>query len=245
MIESVNNERVKEIAKLHDKKYRKINNKFLAVGKHLVEEALKKNLVLELYLLVGTPNTYSFDATYVSEKVMKKLSEQTSSPKELAVCKIENNNEIIGNVVILDNIKDPGNLGTIIRLADWFGIEHIFCSPDTVDVYNTKTIQATMGGLARVKVHYTSLRELIEANPQAPIYGTFLDGENLYDEKLNQKGLIIMGNEGNGISEDLRKVVTHKLYIPNYPLNKESAESLNVAIATAVVCAEFRRQALL
>ena len=94
MIESVNNERVKEIAKLHDKKYRKINNKFLAVGKHLVEEALKKNLVLELYLLVGTPNTYGFDATYVSEKVMKKLSEQTSSPKELAVCKIKNNNEI-------------------------------------------------------------------------------------------------------------------------------------------------------
>ena len=128
MIESVNNERVKEIAKLHDKKYRKINNKFLAVGKHLVEEALKKNLVLELYLLVGTPNTYSFDATYVSEKVMKKLSEQTSSPKELAVCKIENNNEVIGNVIMLDNIKDPGNLGTIIRSAVAFNYKTIILS---------------------------------------------------------------------------------------------------------------------
>ena len=138
MIESVNNERVKEIAKLHDKKYRKINNKFLAVGKHLVEEALKKNLVLELYLLVGTPNTYGFDATYVSEKVMKKLSEQTSSPKELAVCKIENNNEIIGNVIMLDNIKDPGNLGTIIRSAVAFNYQTIILSKECVDVYNGK-----------------------------------------------------------------------------------------------------------
>ena len=132
MIESVNNERVKEIAKLHDKKYRKINNKFLAVGKHLVEEALKKNLVLELYLLVGTPNTYSFDATYVSEKVMKKLSEQTSSPKELAVCKIENNNEII-------TLNNP-NQGLYISGLIWRKM--INFSPDCVllvladDFYN-------------------------------------------------------------------------------------------------------------
>ena len=135
-------------------------------------------------------------------------------------------------------------MGTIIRLADWFGIEHIFCSQETVDIFNTKTIQASMGGLARVQVHYTDLKELIKQNPDCPIYGTFLEGEDLYQKELLQTGLIIMGNEGQGISPELNPLVSEKLYIPNYPRNKESAESLNVAIATAIVCAEFRRQAL-
>ena len=143
----------------------------------------------------------------------------------------------------LDDVQDPGNLGTIIRLADWFGIEHIFCSPNTVDVYNPKTVQATMGGIARVKLHYISLPELIASLEDIPVYGTFLDGENMYTQPLSAYGLIVMGNEGNGIGDEVKRLINRKLYIPNYPAERETSESLNVAIATAVVCAEFRRQA--
>lgn len=143
----------------------------------------------------------------------------------------------------LDDIQDPGNLGTIVRLADWFGIEHIICSQNTVDVYNPKTIQATMGGIARVKVHYTSLPDFIRSLGDTPVYGTFLDGKNMYEQSLSTNGLIVMGNEGNGIGKEVETLISRKLYIPNYPQGQETSESLNVAIATAVVCAEFRRQA--
>lgn len=143
----------------------------------------------------------------------------------------------------LDDIQDPGNLGTIVRLADWFGIEHIICSQNTVDVYNPKTIQATMGGIARVKVHYTSLPDFIRSLGDTPVYGTFLDGKNMYEQSLSTNGLIVMGNEGNGIGKEVESLIGRKLYIPNYPQGQKTSESLNVAIATAVICAEFRRQA--
>lgn len=142
----------------------------------------------------------------------------------------------------LDDIQDPGNLGTIIRLADWFGIEHIFCSQGTVDAYNPKTVQATMGALARVKLHYCDLRALMDSIGNVPIYGTFLDGKNIYEEQLSENGLIVMGNEGNGISREIAQAVNKRLYIPNYPPQRETSESLNVATATAIVCAEFRRR---
>ena len=131
------------------------------------------------------------------------------------------------------------------RLADWFGIEHIFCSPNTVDIYNPKTVQATMGGIARVRLHYTPLPEFIRSLKDIPVYGTFLDGENMYGQPLSKNGLIVMGNEGNGIGKEVEALINRKLYIPNYPASRETSESLNVAIATAVVCAEFRRQAAL
>lgn len=134
-------------------------------------------------------------------------------------------------------------MGTIIRLADWFGIEHIFCSPNSADAFSPKCVQATMGALARVKLHYTSLLDLIRGLPDVPIYATLLDGENIYSQPLSANGLIIMGNEGNGISEEVRKMVNRKLFVPNYPATRSTSESLNVAIATAIVCAEFRRQA--
>lgn len=143
----------------------------------------------------------------------------------------------------LDDVQDPGNLGTIVRLADWFGIEDIFCSPNSADIYNPKAIQATMGGIARVRVHYTPLPELLQSLKDVPVFGTFLDGENIYGQPLSDHGLIIMGNEGKGISREVERLVNRKLYIPNYPANRATSESLNVAIATAVVCAEFRRQA--
>ena len=143
----------------------------------------------------------------------------------------------------LDGVQDPGNLGTIIRIADWFGITDIFCSNETADIYNPKVVQATMGSIARVKLHYTDLKKLIGSlPPDYPIYGTLLDGTDIYKENLSAKGIIVMGNEGNGISPEIRKVINRKLLIPNYPIGRETAESLNVAIATAVTCAEFRRR---
>ncbi len=143
----------------------------------------------------------------------------------------------------LDGIQDPGNLGTIIRLADWFGIEHIVCSPDTADVFSPKTVQATMGALAHVKVHYTELEDYLKAQVarQIPLFGTFLDGENMYTKELSANGIIVMGNEGNGIRPQIEKLINQKLYIPSFPPERETSESLNVAIATAVICAEFRR----
>lgn len=143
----------------------------------------------------------------------------------------------------LDDVQDPGNLGTIIRIADWFGIEHIFCSTNTVDVYSPKVVQATMGALSRVHLHYVSLTDLIgKLNKNVPIYGTLLDGTNIYTQELSTTGLIVMGNEGNGITAEVRQLINRKLYIPNYPEGRDTSESLNVAIATAVTCAEFRRR---
>lgn len=143
----------------------------------------------------------------------------------------------------LDGVQDPGNLGTIIRIADWFGIEHIFCSQSTADLYNPKVVQATMGSIARVKVCYTDLVRLIDRLPRDyPVYGTLLDGADLYAQPLTPHGLIVMGNEGNGISPEVARKVSHRLLIPNYPAGRPTADSLNVAIATAITCAEFKRR---
>jgi TrmH family RNA methyltransferase len=143
----------------------------------------------------------------------------------------------------LDEVQDPGNLGTIIRIADWVGIENIFCSQGTVDVYSPKVVQATMGALSRVHMHYVSLSELIgRLDDSVPVYGTLLDGTNIYMQTLSPTGLIVMGNEGNGITAEVRKLINRKLYIPNYPEGRDTSESLNVAVATAITCAEFRRR---
>ena len=143
----------------------------------------------------------------------------------------------------LDGVQDPGNLGTIVRIADWFGIETIFCSHETADLWNPKVVQATMGSIARVHVCYVNLDEMIAALPHDyPVYGTLLDGTDIYRQPLTANGIIVMGNEGNGISEAIRQRVNRKLLIPNYPQGRPTADSLNVAIATAVTCAEFRRR---
>lgn len=144
-------------------------------------------------------------------------------------------------VLALDGVQDPGNLGTILRIADWFGIHDILCSEGTADVYNPKCVQSCMGALARVKVHYCNLPEvLVETN--APVYGTFLDGGDIYKEELSPGGIIVMGNEGNGISREVARVVTHRLCVPPYPQGSQTTESLNVAVATGIVCAEFTRR---
>lgn len=159
-----------------------------------------------------------------------------------------NNNAINNSLALaLDGIQDPGNMGTIIRLADWFGISDIICSIDTVDVYNPKVVQATMGALARVKIHYTDLKlYCIEYKKQAknPIYGAFLDGKSIYSQQLYQKALIVMGNEGNGIRPDIETLISDRVTIPEFSNGTKAAESLNVGVATAVICAEFRRQSI-
>ena len=145
--------------------------------------------------------------------------------------------------LVLDGVQDPGNLGTIIRIADWFGIEDIICSKDTVDVYNPKVVQATMGSIARVRVSYMDLKQLFEVLPPTlPVYGTLLEGNNMYSEQLSHNGIIIMGNEGKGISPQIRQFISKGLRIPNYPEGRDTADSLNVAVATAIICAEFRRR---
>lgn len=244
--------RIKYIHSLELKKNRKADNVFLAEGPKLVGDLLGH---FSCCFLIATSEWLSHnrhlpleDVTEVSEEELSRASLLKTPQQVLAV--FRQPEEIIDFSVInhslclaLDDVQDPGNLGTIIRLADWFGIEHIFCSPNTVDVYNPKSVQATMGGIARVKLHYTSLPELIGSLTDIPVYGTFLDGENIYGHPLSKNGLIVMGNEGNGIGEEVKQLINHKLYIPNYPADRETSESLNVAIATAVVCAEFRRQA--
>lgn len=149
--------------------------------------------------------------------------------------------------IALDTIQDPGNLGTIIRLASWMGIEQIFCTPETADIYNPKVVQSTMGALARVNVTYCDLGELLDSATKegTPVYGTFLDGDNIYDTTLTPDGIIVMGNEGNGISPAIAAHVTHRLSIPPYPADSRPQDSLNVAVATAITVAEFRRRSRL
>ncbi len=143
----------------------------------------------------------------------------------------------------LDVVQDPGNLGTIVRLADWFGVEYVFCSHGSADIFNPKAVQATMGALGRVKVIYTDLEAELGRFP-GKVYGTFLGGQSLYEAELSQSGVILLGNEGKGISPRLAGMVSTPLFVPPYPAGRRAVESLNVAMAAAIVCAEFRRRGL-
>ncbi len=145
-------------------------------------------------------------------------------------------------VLALDRVQDPGNLGTIIRVADWFGITQVVCSPETADAYSPKVIQSTMGAIARVRPLYMPLAEYIALWPEAPVFGTFLDGQNIYSSPLSENGIIIMGNEGRGISPEVAQLVSRRLLIPSYPPGTPTSESLNVATATAITLSEFRRR---
>ncbi|MDR1601757.1 MAG: RNA methyltransferase [Tannerella sp.] len=144
--------------------------------------------------------------------------------------------------LVLDAVRDPGNLGTIVRVADWFGIEHVICSTDSADVFAPKAVQATMGALARVSVHYTGIEQYLDRYRHVPVYGTFTDGDNIYGKTLSPGGIVVLGNEGSGIRPSVEALVHCRLCIPSYPDGRDTSESLNVAVAAAVVCAEFRRQ---
>lgn len=244
--------KIKYIRSLEQKKIRKEEKVFLAEGPKLVGDLLGR---FPCRFLAATSSWLKEHASVPADEVAEVAPDELSrasflkTPQQVLAV-FEQPEYTLDTAVFqnslclaLDDVQDPGNLGTIIRLADWFGIEHILCSPNTVDVYNPKTVQATMGGIARVKVHYAPLPALICSLGEVPVYGTFLDGKNMYEQPLSRNGLIVMGNEGNGISKEVERLINRKLYIPNYPQNRETSESLNVAIATAVVCAEFRRQA--
>lgn len=245
--------KIKYIHSLELKKNRKEEGVFVAEGHKTVGDLLGH---FTCRLLLGTTDWFKRNESVAADEIIEVTNDELTkasflkTPQEVLAVFVQPQYPIDTKVVknslclALDDVQDPGNLGTIIRLADWFGIEHIFCSSGTVDAFNPKTVQATMGAIARVKLHYCFIPELIAGLNDIPVYGTFLDGENIYSQKLSQTGLIVMGNEGNGISHEVEALINRKLYIPNYPQERETSESLNVAIATAVVCAEFRRQAL-
>ena len=243
--------KIKYIRSLELKKNRKEERAFVAEGHKLVGDLLGH---FSCRLLVATrswmdvhPQVGADEVIEVTQEELTRASLQKTPQDVLAIFEQPDypmNPEVISQslCLALDDVQDPGNLGTIIRVADWFGIEHIFCSLGTVDVYNPKTIQATMGALARVKLHYCNLPSLIASLGDVPVYGTFLDGKNIYGEDLGTYGLIVMGNEGKGVSQEVADMVNKRLYIPNYPPQRETSESLNVAMATGIVCAEFRRR---
>ena len=232
---------------METKKGRKKENAFVAEGPKVVADLMKLQKPLSVFAteewLVENPMEC---AVVVTEDELRKISFLQHPQQVMAVFQMfENGNTVVDTeklCLALDGVQDPGNLGTIIRIADWFGITDIFCSQDTADVYNPKVVQATMGSIARVNVVYTDLCKLLAELPSDfPVYGTFLDGENIYSKNLSTNGLVIMGNEGKGISAPVAKFVNSKLLIPNYPAGRETADSLNVAIATAITCSEFRR----
>ena len=239
----VSKNQIKLITSLQQKKYRNANKLFFAEGVKGIEELLESNFELEH--LYTTQN--NFDAvskekkTIISENDLKKISALASPNSCLAIFKMPEEKVIIekGLILALDSIRDPGNLGTILRLCDWFGIQQVLCSKETVDLFNPKVVQATMGSIARVNLNYIDLNKFLQQT-KLPIYGTFMDGENIYKSSLSQDGIIIMGNEANGISEELEKLVQNRITIPRFG-EVQKTESLNVATATAIVLSEFRR----
>jgi len=236
-MEHLSKAQVKWVRSLQQKKHRDAEGVFVAEGAKCVEELRR---AFELVLLATSDN-----ATYTEIEQMSSL--RTPQGVIGVFKKRAFNSEIPSTLLVaLDGVQDPGNLGTIIRTCDWFGIHDILCSRDTADCYNPKVVQATMGALSRVRVHYVDLPKELTLLQQSglPLYGTLLEGENMYEPYAipdKQRGVIIMGNEGNGISESIRKLITHPLLIPSYPINACTSESLNVSIATAIVLAEFRR----
>jgi RNA methyltransferase, TrmH family len=234
---------IKLITSLQQKKYRFANQLFFAEGIKVIQELLASNFELEhLYSTKNDFEEVSNDKkTVILESELKKISALSTPNTCLAVFKIAADKPIIksGLILALDSIRDPGNLGTILRLCDWFGISQIICSNETVDIYNPKVVQATMGSIARVNVNYIDLNAFI-AQSKIPVFGTFMDGENIYKLTLPQEGIIIMGNEANGISAELEKLVKNKLTIPRFGALQKT-ESLNVANATAIILSEFRR----
>ena len=186
--------------------------------------------------------------TITTEQYLKKITQLKTAPPVIAVCQQPQTKPDFRNckvlTIALDEIQDPGNLGTIIRLADWFGIENIVCSKDTADAYNPKVVQATMGAIARVNVFYVELENYLneQQNLNIPIYGTFLDGQNIYNQELSNYGIIIMGNEGKGISKNIEQLIDKKLLIPSFSNNPDKSESLNVSTATGIILSEFKRR---
>lgn len=247
---SLSKSKIKYIQSLKDKKHRNQHGTFVAEGNKMVSDLLP---YMSCQLLIATESFIQEINEDNVENIIIATNDDIAkasflkNPQEVIAVfyqpKSDENIDISDQLCLaLDGIQDPGNMGTIIRIADWYGIKNIFCSLDTADVYNPKVIQATMGAIARVNVHYIDLEDFLKKHDEIPVYGTLLDGDNMYNKELTKNGVIIMGNEGNGIRPDIQQYINQKLYIPNYPLGTQTSESLNVAVATAIVCTEFRRR---
>lgn len=242
---------IKFIRSLAQKKERDATGLFVAEGSKTVGELLQY-FKCRLLLLPKESGRHVEGAieeiVWASPKEIERSSLQKTPQGMIAVLEKPSDAGLPvtdkGLFLALDGIQNPGNLGTIIRLADWFGIRHLFCSPDTADAFGPKTVQATMGALGRVMVHYLGLPDLLQ-NTRVPVYGTFLGGDSIYAADLPENALIVMGNEGNGISETVAQHIGHRLEIPSFANGVETSESLNVAVATAIVCSEFRRRSLI
>lgn len=239
----VSKNQIKRITSLQQKKFRKLEQLFVVEGVKGVQELLDSNVELvELY----TTNTqlFAIDSSKVhaiTSTDLQKISSLTTPNTCLALFKIPEGKtfEENGLIVAVDDVRDPGNLGTIIRLCDWFGIKTLYCSEESVDVYNPKVVQATMGSISRVNVVYGDLSAFL-SKTKLPIFGTFMDGKNIYKELLPSEGIIVMGNEANGISKSIEELVSQRIAIPRFG-DLQATESLNVATATAVVLSEFKR----
>lgn len=239
----VSKNQIKLITSLQQKKFRQTHKLFLAEGVKVIQELLVSNFVLENLFVTQDlfAEVSSNKKTLISEAELKKISCLATPNNCLALFKIPTERTILdtGLIVALDDVRDPGNLGTIIRLCDWYGVKQLLCSDQTVDLYNPKVVQATMGSISRVTVSYVNLeRHLSES--KLPVFGTFMDGKNVYQQQLPQNGILVLGNEANGISKEIEKVITQKLAIPRFGDTKQT-ESLNVAMATAIFLSEFKR----
>ncbi len=233
---------------LADKRGRTQHGLFVAEGEKLIGELRTSQLrVRKIFALEGVFE--GPDVETVAPRDMERLSLLKTPSNSLALVEMPHyalDPAALGGALTLalDEVQNPGNLGTIVRLADWFGIGDIVCSEGTADCFNPKVVQATMGAILRVKVHYTDLKRFLEeaVARDIPVYGTFLEGENLYEAPLTPGGIVVMGNEGRGVRPEVAAAATRKLFIPPYPTDRRGSESLNVAMATGIVCAEFRRR---
>ncbi|MBQ4038999.1 MAG: RNA methyltransferase [Bacteroidaceae bacterium] len=245
---------IKLIRSLEMKKFRKESGLFVAEGEKIVFDLIAAGmecvkLIATKRFLASLPALEGTEIIETDDDELKKAS-FLRTPQGIMALFRQRDEACDFSVasrelsLALDDVQDPGNLGTIIRIADWFGIENVFCSQGTVDVYNPKTVQATMGALARVNVHYVDLPKFLSAAREAgaPVYGTFLNGGNIYEHGLSAAGVIVMGNEGKGIGAECERLVSDRILIPNFPAGRATSESLNVSTATAIVCSEFRRR---
>lgn len=248
---------------LKQKKYREEHHLFIAEGAKIVPELLVSRIVVKQIFATSeflrkNKIPGSIERFEIKETELERISGLMKANEALAICEIPENSFTEDSfkdklTLVLDDIKDPGNLGTIIRIADWFGIENIVCSNDTVDSFNPKVVQATMGSIARINVHYTDLTEFLKFNPDSyrdqslkpAVFGALLEGENIYSKQLPSSGFIVIGNESRGISAEVQQLITDKISIPSFSHFKQDsgeAESLNAAIAAAIICSEFRRR---
>lgn len=239
----VSKNQIKRITSLQQKKYRKQEQLFFVEGVKGVQELLASNFEL-VELFTTNSELFTIDKSKVcaiTEVELQKISALTTPNVCLALFKIPSavSFEETGLIVALDDVRDPGNLGTIIRLCDWFGIKTLYCSEESVDVYNPKVVQATMGSISRVNVVYGNLEKLL-SETKFPVFGTFMDGKNIYKEQLPSEGIIVLGNEANGISKPIENLISQRIAIPRFG-DLQATESLNVATATAIVLSEFKR----